>query len=243
MAIKFTKKLPKSKSVELGKEIVLEIEFTAADPHTTRWTLGGKPLADFDNKPRLAIPQATASDFGEYVVTVADAESNDDSTCTVTEKTKEEKQSPFWSNRFAAISAAALVVVFIALAYPATRLIRRLYGDGNTPSFSAIVALELLVIGVFLVCIGAYLALLELRGRAQAATEIAGKGLGEEAAKAVPEALKAFAGLSAPSAALVIAAVAFICATFLGWRNLPNPNPAPAPSATTVVTPTALPTS
>jgi Caspase domain len=129
--------------------------------------------------------------------------------------------------KFARDAAFTLIFVAVLLLWPLWIISARVvFGDSPAASFSELIAIQLVIVGVAVAFGGLYLTLLEFRGRASAAaiaseTEEGGRrGLGTEAIKATPEILKAFGQLKPVAALLVIAALLFLCATVLAWRGL-----------------------
>jgi hypothetical protein len=131
-----------------------------------------------------------------------------------------------FDGKFARSAALALVVVGVLVLWPLWVLSARVaFGDAPARSFAELIAIQLVVVGVAVAFGALYVTLLEFHGRARAAQragedESRPRGLASEALKATPEILKAFGQLKPVAALLVIAALLFLCATALAWREL-----------------------
>ncbi|HMR49306.1 MAG TPA: hypothetical protein PKE40_08770 [Arachnia sp.] len=110
--------------------------------------------------------------------------------------------------------------------------------------------LGLLGATVALIAGGVAVALIDLRGRARAVREISetagsrGFNLGKETGEAISKIISSWGTLGLASALLLLAAVAMIGVTALGWRSLPDPStpkPSPSPSVSQSPEPSADP--
>lgn len=170
-----------------------------------------------------------------------------------------------WDKTFAIAAAITVGLLFLAVLWPLWLLAKDVLtsdavtgaaadaaaatdDDGILTKFPAMVAVQLMIVGVFIALGGLYLSLLELRGRSRLPGELAAlaKPAGRQTfalatadlVKIVPEALNAFAKLRAPAALLAIAAVCFICATVIAATALPErEESAKTPATTTTQAP------
>ena len=130
---------------------------------------------------------------------------------------------PMWSPRWALWALVLVTGGFAVVSWPLFWLEWRLVDDTES---SQVLAVHLLLAALAALMLGAYVALLDFRGRARTAEEmkqagVQGIGIGD-IAKSVPDALKAFGQLSASAALMVVALVLAGCATALAWHAGPT---------------------
>ena len=219
-------KQPQSQTVAAGTPARFEV---VADGATSwEWADESGPIAGAASAAYVVT--ATAARSGsKYRVTVknaaGEARISDWATLTVAAEVP-----VVYEPRFAAIAAAVVLGTFLVVLWPVWAIAGRV-SFGKDVSFPAVIAVQLVIVGVLIALAGIYLSLLEFRGRARTVAElrppagpesaVGGLGAVDEVAKSIPEALKAFGQLKAPAAAMAIAALLFICATVISWRGLP----------------------
>lgn len=144
---------------------------------------------------------------------------------------------PQWDAGFARSAAVALIIVGLALAYALVALAEKVIDDQPDLLAVAIVAVAMLVItGLALAGLGAYIGLLEARGRARVVGVMIAAGNSEsEAEPKVGDAWKEAAAIfeamgKMPTARALVTAggVALLAAAALAWQVLPEADPAEA---------------
>lgn len=239
--------LPATLTVPEGDPLRLDVR--ASGPPGARldysWTHDGRPIPGLDS-PALAQANAAAADAGRYAVSVTatlDGQTSapaTSTTCTVTVTSpppapgKQPDVPLVWDASFAktvftggvALLGAGWLVLLVVVSV--------------VSDTGRMVAIGLLMVSIALGVSGCVLALLDLRGRARIAEAgTTGRGFGEDAITQLPDIIKNFGALGLASAVLLLAAVAMICATVIGWRALPDPGPAaPGSPATSTSSPT-----
>lgn len=142
---------------------------------------------------------------------------------------------PQWDSGFARAAAVALIIVVAALAYALVALAVRVIDDQPDLLAVSIVAVAMLVIaGLALAGLGAYIGLLEARGRARViGTMIAAGNPEGEAEPKLGDALKEAAAIfeamgKMPTARALVTAggVALLAAAALAWQVFPEADPA-----------------
>ncbi len=237
-------KQPQRQTVAAGMPARFEVVATGATEYA--WANEAGPIAGATSATYVVTATAELSGT-KYRVTVKNAAGesriSDWATLTVAAEVP-----VVYEPRFAAVAAAALLATFLVVLWPIWAIAGRVAFNKNV-SFPAVIAVQLVIVGVLIALAGVYLSLLEFRGRARTMAELrppAGPeaaavgdlGAVDEVAKSIPEALKAFGQLKAPAAAMAVAALLFICATAISWRGLPSTSSPTAPTTTAAPTTT-----
>jgi hypothetical protein len=237
---------PVSVSVKDGETAQFSVD-TDSTPEKFQWQKNGEDISRADESTYSFT--ATLTNNGEkYRVRITwpggTEATSDEGTLTVSPGA--EKPSPpettVWAPWTALLTGLILIGVTAGALWPIWKITSSLptSANGQVPAFPGFIAGELVIAGVFLAMAGVFLAILEFRGRARLAKELrqAPGGGGAEAPPAdvleqVPKILDAFGKLRGAATVFVVAAVLFICATFISWRALPVPAPTPTPTVST----------
>jgi hypothetical protein len=129
-----------------------------------------------------------------------------------------------WYSRLRRLGIALFVLIVVASVVSALN---------GTPEqmIAVVVTLTLLTMGLVYGLAAILMALVEFRGAARTAAELAApevgtKAVGEELVKAVPQIIQNFGKLKASSALALLSATLFIASAAVAWRALPAQSPA-----------------
>ncbi len=186
----------------------------------------------------------TAADDGAEIEVIATKGS--DSGSATTELRVEDAPILYDPKLVSAASGAMVGLWLLVSGVLVAGLIWAIQGlDDRLSGMPWMVAVFLLVVGVASLLAGLFLALLEFRGRARTAEELAAAepagraqvdSLADDAGgiiSAIPEAIKSFGTLKTTSAFLVLAAVTFVAAAAIGWKGVEgSPTPTSTPTTT-----------
>lgn len=221
---------PQPLTKNVGETATFTVKATGDGTLEYEWTHNGESLVAKNPTAAtntLAVESVKEEDKGTYRVEVTDGTGNEQS--NPVELILETEAVPavplVWDSAFAktaAISVGSAAGVMLLLTLALTLWLGKPTADSI--KFPSSVAISLIVIGICVVSIAAFAALLEQRGRARIIEQAQApgtKGISTSIIEKGPELLNAFGKLGVFSALLVIAAVLFGVSGALAWKALP----------------------
>jgi hypothetical protein len=128
-----------------------------------------------------------------------------------------------WDGKFAAVAAALVGLVLIAAIAGLAYLTHwALDNDSTSRDVIAVVIFELVAAGLVLAVLGAYIGLLEARGRARVLQASTDRSLTGDATAALKAYLEEIGKMPTARALIVVGGLAFIAATAFAWHVLPD---------------------
>lgn len=168
----------------------------------------------------------------------APAPETDGKTDPGTEKKQEtvKKEPGEWDDSFARFGAYLVVAVFLSLAIAMSLLTRWLIAsEPSELETSALIFLILTLVGFALAALGAYIGLIEARGRQRALQQVLGttptdpaaRGAGQRAVlsdsvKEVKGIFEALGKMPTARALIAVAGIAFVAAAAFAWHTVPD---------------------
>ena len=229
---------PQPLTKKVGEEATFTIQATGEGALRYAWTHNGESVVGNQTAATntLVIESVKEEDKGTYRVEVTDSTGNEQSdSVELKVETESVPEVPLvWDSAFA--KTAAIWVGSAAGAMLLLTLALTLWlGKPTAESikFPSSVAISLIVIGICLLSVAAFAALLEQRGRARIIEQAQAprpKGFADSIIEKGPELLNAFGKLGVFSALLIIAAVLFGVSGALAWKALPATIAEEAPS-------------
>ena len=234
---------PEDQQTKVGGEAKFSVKATGGSGrYSFAWQEDGRPISDADQAFYTVSPTRRDDDGRTYKVVVTDAQDASRSASGSAKLTVETgtpapyPESPaWWSNHFAIWAAVALILVFVMLLWPVKWSVDELIGGGKS-NLAAVIAMQLVAVGLLAMLGGLYLAVLEVRGRSvtyhqlrellrlhHSRGERVDQGdvdLTGEIFRGLPDVVRAFGQLRAPAAALILAAVCLLAATALAWQTI-----------------------
>jgi hypothetical protein len=237
-------KHPESQTIVVGQKARFEVNASGTG-NKYQWKKGDDEISG--ETSAVYEPTVTAADDGAtftVVVESSDGEKKESNEATLTVV---DTVPLLFDPGFAQRAAIWLIVAMVLVALPILIIAFRTAGEsGSTiPRFPGAVSIQLVVVGMFVACLAAYIALLEFRGKSRTLQELNPPkppqaqegGPWDAVVNKVPEILKTLSNMKIPAALLAVAIVCFISAASVSWRALPQPTPSPSPTTTTSTQP------